>query len=85
MLVSFFFFLFSGIIYLYTGDSLMMFFDGEKNTIKQQIQAEFQKNASQKPPKPTRGVKVNAEEDDFDEKKYGVGVSLNFRMFFLTN
>ncbi|XP_037049831.1 protein mini spindles isoform X3 [Bradysia coprophila] len=57
-----------GIIYLYTGDSLMMFFDGEKNTIKQQIQAEFQKNASQKPPKPTRGVKVNSEDDDFDEK-----------------
>lgn len=48
----------------------MMFFDGEKNTIKQQIQAEFQKNASQKPPKPTRGVKVNTEEDEFDEKKY---------------
>lgn len=52
----------------------MMFFDGEKNTIKQQIQAEFQKNSSQKPPKPTRGVKSNVEEDDFDEKKYVVVV-----------
>lgn len=48
----------------------MMFFEGEKNTIKQQIQAEFQKNASQKPPKPTRGVKLNSEEEEFDEKKY---------------
>ncbi|KAJ6636203.1 Protein mini spindles [Pseudolycoriella hygida] len=57
-----------GIIYLYTGDTLMMFFDGEKNTIKQQIQAEFQKNAGQKPPKPTRGVKMSSEEEDFDEK-----------------
>lgn len=50
----------------------MMFFDSEKNTIKQQIQAEFQKNATQKPPKPTRGVKLNPEEDEFDEKKYAL-------------
>lgn len=47
----------------------MMFFESEKNTIKQQIQAEFQKNASQKPPKPTRGVKSSSEDDEFDEKK----------------
>lgn len=33
----------------------MMFFDAEKPAIKQQIQAEFDKNAGQRPPAPTRG------------------------------
>lgn len=60
----------------------MMFFDSEKNTIKQQIQAEFQKNASQKPPKPTRGVKPNTEEDDFDEKKYVIEYYFNITRMY---
>lgn len=32
-----------------------MFFDAEKPAIKQQIQAEFDKNAGQRPPAPIRG------------------------------
>lgn len=45
-----------GIMHLYMGNTLAMLFDGEKPALKQQIQAEFEKNADQKPPKPTRGV-----------------------------
>lgn len=46
-----------GTMHLYMGNTLTMFFDGEKPALKQQIQAEFDKNADQKPPKPTRGLK----------------------------
>lgn len=49
-----------GIMHLYMGNTLAMFFDGEKPALKQQIQAEFDKNADQKPPKPTRGVNKSA-------------------------
>lgn len=45
-----------GIMHLYMGNTLAMFFDSEKPALKQQIQAEFDKNADQKPPKPTRGA-----------------------------
>lgn len=45
-----------GIMHLYMGNNLAMFFDNEKPALKQQIQAEFDKNADQKPPKPTRGA-----------------------------
>lgn len=45
-----------GIMHLYMGNNLAMFFDSEKPALKQQIQAEFDKNADQKPPKPTRGA-----------------------------
>lgn len=55
-----------GTLFLYTGDSLLMFFDSEKPAIKQQIQAEFDKNAGQKAPAPTRGPasKRSASNDD---------------------
>lgn len=46
---------FKGTLFLYTGNSLLMFFDSEKPAIKQQIQAEFDKNAGQRPAAPIRG------------------------------
>lgn len=49
-----------GCLHLYTGDSLMMFFDAEKPAIKQQIQSEFDKNSGQKAPTPTRGPAAKA-------------------------
>lgn len=45
-----------GIMHLYMGNTLSMLFDNEKPALKQQIQAEFDKNSNQKPQKPTRGV-----------------------------
>lgn len=45
-----------GIMHLYMGNALSMFFENEKPALKQQIQAEFDRNAGQKPPKPTRGA-----------------------------
>lgn len=49
-----------GCMHLYMGNTLTMFFDGEKPALKQQIQAEFDKNADQKPPKPIRGLKASS-------------------------
>lgn len=45
---------------MYMGNALMMFFDNEKPALKSQIQAEFDKNIGEKPPKPTRGVKKSS-------------------------
>lgn len=44
------------LMHLYMGNTLAMFFENEKSALKQQIQTEFDKNAGQKPPKPTRGA-----------------------------
>ena len=48
-----------GTMFLYMGNTLMIFFDSEKPALKQQIQTEFDKNAGQKPPVPTRGSQAN--------------------------
>ncbi|XP_033245413.1 protein mini spindles isoform X4 [Drosophila miranda] len=45
-----------GTMSMYTGQSLMMFFDGEKPALKVQIQTEFDKNVGEKPPRPVRGA-----------------------------
>ncbi|KPU75563.1 uncharacterized protein Dana_GF11924, isoform G [Drosophila ananassae] len=45
-----------GTMSMYMGNALMMFFDSEKPALKSQIQAEFDKNLGEKPPKPVRGV-----------------------------
>nr|XP_029730104.1 protein mini spindles-like isoform X2 [Aedes albopictus] len=45
-----------GTMYLFMGNTLAMFFENEKPALKQQIQAEFDKCAGQKPPAPTRGI-----------------------------
>ncbi|XP_017847656.1 protein mini spindles isoform X3 [Drosophila busckii] len=46
-----------GTMTMYMGNALMIFFDGEKPALKSQIQAEFDKNLGEKPPRPIRGVK----------------------------
>ncbi|XP_037896089.1 protein mini spindles isoform X3 [Glossina fuscipes] len=46
-----------GTMVLYMGNTLMMFFDNEKPALKSQIQAEFDRNLGEKPPKPVRGLK----------------------------
>uniref|UniRef100_A0A182QHS5 TOG domain-containing protein n=1 Tax=Anopheles farauti TaxID=69004 RepID=A0A182QHS5_9DIPT len=59
-----------GTMYLFMGQSLTMFFDGEKPALKQQIMAEFERCAGQKPPAPTRGAAGKASaggEDDDDD------------------
>lgn len=57
-----------GVLYLYTGSSLMMSFDSEKPAIKQQIQAEFDKYANQKPPAAIKG-NINKNKDNDHEKE----------------
>lgn len=48
-----------GTMFLYMGNTLMIFFDNEKPALKQQIQTEFDKFAGQKPPQATRGPQAN--------------------------
>jgi cytoskeleton-associated protein 5 len=48
-----------GTMFLYMGNTLMMFFDNEKPALKQQIQTEFDKFAGQRPSVPTRGPQAN--------------------------
>lgn len=45
-----------GVMYLFMGNTLAIFFDNEKPALKQQIQTEFDKNAGQAAPKATRGI-----------------------------
>lgn len=56
-----------GTMSMHMGNNLMMFFDSEKPALKQQIQAEFDKNAGQKPPAPTRGVKKTASSSSIND------------------
>ncbi|XP_052508216.1 cytoskeleton-associated protein 5 isoform X1 [Budorcas taxicolor] len=45
-----------GVMYLYVGPSLRMFFEDEKPALLSQIDAEFEKMQGQNPPAPTRGI-----------------------------
>ncbi|XP_028734747.1 cytoskeleton-associated protein 5 [Peromyscus leucopus] len=45
-----------GVMYLYVGPSLRMFFEDEKPALLSQIDAEFEKMQGQSPPTPTRGI-----------------------------
>ncbi|XP_058054357.1 protein mini spindles [Anopheles bellator] len=63
-----------GTLYLYMGQPLTMFFDSEKPALKQQIMAEFERCAGQRPPAPTRGgSKTNGGAADDDEDEGGGG------------
>lgn len=57
-----------GTMHLYMGNSLAMFFDNEKPALKQQIQAEFDKNADQKPPKPIRGANKSSSSSSINDE-----------------
>lgn len=57
-----------GTMYLYMGNTLMMFFDSEKPALKQQIQTEFDKFAGQKPPAATRGAQANGMKTPGDDE-----------------
>ncbi|XP_058466116.1 protein mini spindles isoform X3 [Malaya genurostris] len=56
-----------GTMYLYMGNALVMFFENEKPALKQQIQAEFEKCAGQKPPAPTRGLSKCSSKASMDD------------------
>lgn len=59
-----------GLMYIYMGKTLAMFFENEKPALKQQIQAEFDKNADQVAPKPTRGLKKSGSICSIPENEY---------------
>lgn len=52
-----------GVMYLYMGAPLRMFFEEEKPALLSQIDAEFEKLQGQSPPAPTRGVPKHGDED----------------------
>ncbi|XP_049292206.1 protein mini spindles isoform X4 [Anopheles funestus] len=64
-----------GTMYLFMGQPLTMFFDNEKPALKQQIMAEFERCAGQKPPSPTRGASAKSPsaggDDDDDDAAEG--------------
>uniref|UniRef100_A0A8C8WQP7 Cytoskeleton-associated protein 5 n=1 Tax=Panthera leo TaxID=9689 RepID=A0A8C8WQP7_PANLE len=65
-----------GVMYLYVGPSLRMFFEDEKPALLSQIDAEFEKMQGQSPPAPTRGISKHSisgtdEGEDGDEPDEG--------------
>ncbi|XP_007497455.1 cytoskeleton-associated protein 5 [Monodelphis domestica] len=65
-----------GVMYLYVGPSLRMFFEDEKTALLSQIDAEFEKMQGQTPPAPTRGTSKHIgggadEGEDGDEPDEG--------------
>ncbi|KAG7467929.1 hypothetical protein MATL_G00137420 [Megalops atlanticus] len=65
-----------GVMYLYMGAPLRMFFEDEKPALLAQIDAEFEKMQGQSPPAPIRGAKKAAEDEgevgeDQDEEEGG--------------
>ncbi|KAL5234313.1 hypothetical protein ACI65C_001723 [Semiaphis heraclei] len=59
-----------GVMYMYVGPQLSLFFENEKQTLLQQINAEFEKRQDDVPPKPIRGKKSKGSTDSSsdDEK-----------------
>lgn len=53
-----------GVMYLYMGQPLRMFFEDEKPALLAQIDAEFEKMQGQSPPAPIRSIKKAEEEGD---------------------
>ncbi|KAM6980607.1 cytoskeleton-associated protein 5-like [Aplochiton taeniatus] len=66
-----------GVMYLYMGAPLRMFFEEEKAALLAQIDTEFQKMQGQTPPAPTRGssTKAGAQQEDVEaeEEEGGAG------------
>uniref|UniRef100_A0A673Z715 Cytoskeleton associated protein 5 n=1 Tax=Salmo trutta TaxID=8032 RepID=A0A673Z715_SALTR len=59
-----------GVMYLYMGASLRMFFEDEKAALLAQIDAEFEKMQGQTPPAPTRGsIKRTGGQEEGEEAK----------------
>uniref|UniRef100_A0A803WCS6 Cytoskeleton associated protein 5 n=1 Tax=Ficedula albicollis TaxID=59894 RepID=A0A803WCS6_FICAL len=65
-----------GVMYLYMGPSLRMFFEDEKPALLSQIDAEFEKMQGQTAPAPTRGISrhsVGGVDDGEEEEQEEVG------------
>uniref|UniRef100_A0A665WD42 Cytoskeleton associated protein 5 n=1 Tax=Echeneis naucrates TaxID=173247 RepID=A0A665WD42_ECHNA len=58
-----------GVMYLYMGAPLRMFFEDEKPALLAQIDAEFEKMQGQSPPPPVRFTKKAASEEEGDEEE----------------
>ncbi|CAL8262817.1 unnamed protein product [Merluccius merluccius] len=56
-----------GVMYLYMGAPLRMFFEDEKPALLSQIDAEFEKMQGQTPPAAIRGTRKSGAEDDGDD------------------
>ncbi|XP_044737477.1 protein mini spindles isoform X3 [Chrysoperla carnea] len=66
-----------GVMFLYMGNNVLLFFENEKPAIQQQLNTEIDKYRDEKPPTPTRGLSKSAsknslldeEEDDDNSQK----------------
>lgn len=69
-----------GVMYLYMGPQLSLFFENEKPTLVQQINAEFEKHQGEAPPKPTRGKNMDGSTESIetasDEEKPAYEVNI---------
>ena len=68
-----------GVMYMYIGQQLRIFFEDEKPALLQQIDSEFDKVKGEKPPTPTRGVKESEgveEEDEEEEEAVQEGINV---------
>lgn len=70
---------FVGTLYLYMGAQLLNLFENEKPTLKQLIQAEFDKHVGESPPIPIRGSKKNTEDQGEKEEKSGEQANFNWQ------
>lgn len=53
-----------GVVYMYMGPTLRVFYENEKSALLQQIDAEFEKVKGEKPPAPIRGVSPSTNDGD---------------------
>ncbi|RZC32556.1 cytoskeleton-associated protein 5 [Asbolus verrucosus] len=58
---------FCGVLYLYMGSSIYVFFENEKPALRDQINVEIEKYKGMKPPPPTRGVVKCASANSLDD------------------
>lgn len=59
----------TGVLSLYIGDKIKMFFDGEKPAVVQQIDSEVEKLKGESAPVPTRGIKKGTGEPSDNEEE----------------
>ncbi|KAK2583775.1 hypothetical protein KPH14_009682 [Odynerus spinipes] len=67
-----------GTLYLFMGRQILLFFENEKPSLRQQIEQECEKHNGESPPMPTRGVKSKKpKNDDADEAEFNEKVENN--------
>ncbi|XP_065835694.1 cytoskeleton-associated protein 5-like isoform X2 [Oscarella lobularis] len=66
-----------GVFHLYVGAPVRVFFEDEKPALLAQIDAQFEKNSGEKPPKPSRGAPESGGDDDTESEEQQEAVTVN--------